>query len=99
MGILKVLTTIIVLCSFFISPTPKIWAQETEEIPVEVSQDLEEDIVIDEEEEETEDEESLPETLKVKEQPRYSLGTILLAILIPSIFVILIYLIFKFFKF
>lgn len=99
MGILKVLTTIIVLFSFFISPTPKIWAQETEEIPVEVSQDLEEDIVIDEEEEETEDEESLPETLKVKEQPRYSLGTILLAILIPSIFVILIYLIFKFFKF
>ena len=97
MNILKILTTIVVLFSISITPVHRSFAQEEDSPAIE----LETEEV--NEEEVTEEKESLKDVLEQEEeiqsQPKYSLGTLLLAILIPCIFVILIYLIFKFFKF
>ncbi len=105
MKILKTLTTIIVLLSFFTSPIPQTFAQDNEEVTVdtlvgeeekEEEKDSTEEIT---EEDEKEEQKTLLEPSKVEVQPRYTWETILLAILIPLIFVIFIYLIFKLFKF
>lgn len=105
MKILKTLTTIIVLLSFFTFPISQTFAQDNEKAPVDTlveeeekgeEKDSTEEII---EESETEERGTLQETLQEEAQPRYTWGTVLLAILIPLIFVILVYLIFKFFKF
>lgn len=93
---LKILLTFLIIFSF--TPIHLTLAQETDNVPIEIEQEEEEEFVI-KEGEETEQEDTLQGTLQQEEQPRYSLGTILLTILIPLIFVVLIYLTFKFIKF
>lgn len=92
MKILKIFTTLFFLLTLFISPVSRIMAEETENTPIQIEEEKNNT-------EESEKENNLQEILLKEQKPKYSWSTILLAILIPSIFVILIYLIFKFFKF
>lgn len=106
MRILKIFTTLFFLLTVFTLPIPKTMAEEAEDASIQIEEVQEEEIGVEKEsgiqeesKKEEKEEKSLQETLQTKPTARYSWGTILLAILIPSIFVILIYLIFKFFKF
>lgn len=92
---LKILLTFLIIFSF--TPIHLTLAQEMDNVPIEIEHEEEEFVI--KEGEETEQENTLQETLQQEQQPRYSLGTILLTILIPLIFVILVYLTFKFIKF
>ena len=82
-----------------ISPIKYTYAQEEEAKP------SQEETIESVEEEETQEEESKETEEKEEEKtveevaPRHSFGTILLAILIPSVLIIIAYLIFKFVKF
>lgn len=94
---LKILLTFLIIFSF--TPIHLTLAQERGNVPIEIEQGEEEEEFVIKEGGETEQEYTLQGTLQQEEQPRYSLGTILLTILIPLIFVILVYLTFKFIKF
>lgn len=101
MKILKIFTTLFFLSILFMSPISRIMAEETEDTSIEIQ---EEKVDIENKEEKIEDiqkeeDKGTQETLQTGQKAKYSWSTILIAILIPSIFVILIYLIFKFFKF
>ena len=76
---------------FLVSPRIEIKAQKEESIPTTVQEE--------ELEEKTEEETAKTLESQVQNESTYSLGTILLAILIPCILVIIAYLIFKFVKF
>ena len=102
MRILKIFTTLFFLLTVFTLPIPKTMAEEAEDASIQIEEVQEEEIDVEKEsdiQEESKKEEKEQKTLQTEQNPRYSWGTILTAILIPSIFVILIYLIFKFFKF
>jgi cytoskeletal protein RodZ len=94
----KLLTTILLL-SFLLIPSVHIYAQEEETLDSTIEQNIEEENDTEEQEKET-----LSDTLEEKEveeiqPPSPSFFTILASILIPSIFIIICYLILKFFKF
>lgn len=99
MKILKIFTTLFFLSILFVSPISRIMAEETEDTSIEIQEEKVDTENKEENIEDIEKEKGTQETLQTGQKAKYSWSTILIAILIPSIFVILIYLIFKFFKF
>lgn len=84
------------------SPIKYTYAQEeAKPSQEETIESVEEEETLEEESKETEEkeEEKTVETKEQTEVPQFPFGTILLAILIPSILIIIAYLIFKFVKF
>ncbi|HQA99099.1 MAG TPA: hypothetical protein PLG10_02595 [Candidatus Dojkabacteria bacterium] len=80
---------------FLASPTIETRAHEEENIPTATQQEETEDAI----EEKTEKETVKTLESQTQNEPSYSFGTLLLAILIPCILIIIAYLIFKFVKF
>ncbi len=88
-NIIKILTILILLSL----PMKFSYAQETESTDIPIQEEVETT------NEETETSDELTSTTEKIQSSHYSFGTILLALLIPSIFLIICYLIFKSFKF
>lgn len=96
---MKIFLTILTLIVMTSSPIKYTYAQEE-------AKPSQEETIESVEEEETQEEVENQETEEKEEEktveevaPRHSFGTILLAILIPSVLIIIAYLIFKFVKF
>jgi hypothetical protein len=100
---MKKIVTFLLLSIFFLLPISFSFAQKTESTTVTIEEETieQKEDMVSEDEGEKEEEKSLADTLEKKEiaeiqDQGYSFWTILLAILIPSIFIILGYLMLKF---